>query len=128
LLPRPTWTTPLATPWPSPTTTRELGCRRLLPPAACRPPPAARRLPPAARCLLPPPPAGCCSPEACLACCSPLPAATAGADWPPALPACRYGTHVLLEACRVYGGIRRFLCISTDEVYGDTSVGAHTGG
>lgn len=27
-----------------------------------------------------------------------------------------YGTHVLLEACRVYGGIRRFIAVSTDEV------------
>ena len=27
-----------------------------------------------------------------------------------------YGTHVLLEACHVYGGIRRFVAVSTDEV------------
>jgi GDP-mannose 4,6 dehydratase len=27
-----------------------------------------------------------------------------------------YGTHVLLEATRVYGGIRRFINVSTDEV------------
>ena len=27
-----------------------------------------------------------------------------------------YGTHVLLEACRVYGGIQRFIAVSTDEV------------
>ena len=27
-----------------------------------------------------------------------------------------YGTHVLLEACRVYGSIRRFVAVSTDEV------------
>ena len=27
-----------------------------------------------------------------------------------------FGTHVLLEACRVYGGIRRFIAVSTDEV------------
>ena len=26
-----------------------------------------------------------------------------------------YGTHVLLEACRVYGSIRRFIAVSTDE-------------
>ncbi len=38
--------------------------------------------------------------------------------------ACRYGTHVLLEACRMYRRIRRFICVSTDEVYGDTSLGA----
>lgn len=31
-----------------------------------------------------------------------------------------YGTHVLLEACRVYGGIRRFINVSTDEVYGES--------
>jgi UDP-glucose 4,6-dehydratase len=35
-----------------------------------------------------------------------------------------YGTHVLLEACRVYRRVRRFICVSTDEVYGDTSLGA----
>jgi UDP-glucose 4,6-dehydratase len=34
-----------------------------------------------------------------------------------------YGTHVLLEACRVYGHIRRFINVSTDEVYGETSLG-----
>ena len=34
-----------------------------------------------------------------------------------------YGTHVLLEAARVYGKIRRFIAVSTDEVYGETSVG-----
>ncbi len=27
-----------------------------------------------------------------------------------------YGTHVLLEAARVYGKIRRFINVSTDEV------------
>jgi UDP-glucose 4,6-dehydratase len=31
------------------------------------------------------------------------------------------GTHVLLEACREYGCIRRFLNISTDQVYGEIS-------
>ena len=31
------------------------------------------------------------------------------------------GTHVLLEACRAYGGIRRFVHVSTDEVYGTAS-------
>ena len=40
---------------------------------------------------------------------------------------CSYGTHVLLEACRVYRRIRRFICVSTDEVYGDTSLGAVSG-
>ena len=27
-----------------------------------------------------------------------------------------YGTHVLLESCRMYGKIKRFLNVSTDEV------------
>jgi len=30
------------------------------------------------------------------------------------------GTHVLLESCRLYGGIRRFIHVSTDEVYGES--------
>nr|GEU59628.1 zinc finger, CCHC-type [Tanacetum cinerariifolium] len=30
------------------------------------------------------------------------------------------GTHVLLEACKVSGHIRRFIYVSTDEVYGET--------
>mmetsp|Transcript_37783 Transcript_37783/g.89711 ORF Transcript_37783/g.89711 Transcript_37783/m.89711 type:complete len:362 (-) Transcript_37783:35-1120(-) len=38
-----------------------------------------------------------------------------------------YGTHVLLEACRCYGKIRRFINVSTDEVYGETSLGSETG-
>jgi dTDP-D-glucose 4,6-dehydratase len=38
-----------------------------------------------------------------------------------------YGTHVLLEAARVYGRIRRFIAVSTDEVYGETSVGRDSG-
>ena len=38
-----------------------------------------------------------------------------------------YGTHVLLEAARVYGGIRRFIAVSTDEVYGESSVGREDG-
>ncbi|KAL4437244.1 hypothetical protein ABPG75_004383 [Micractinium tetrahymenae] len=29
-----------------------------------------------------------------------------------------YGTHVLLEACRAYGRVRRFIYVSTDEVFG----------
>ena len=31
------------------------------------------------------------------------------------------GTHTLLEACREYGGIKRFVHISTDEVYGENT-------
>jgi UDP-glucose 4,6-dehydratase len=38
-----------------------------------------------------------------------------------------YGTHVLLEACRMAGTIRRFVNVSTDEVYGETSVGEADG-
>ena len=38
-----------------------------------------------------------------------------------------HGTHVLLEAARVVGTIRRFINVSTDEVYGDTSVGMSEG-
>jgi UDP-glucose 4,6-dehydratase len=38
-----------------------------------------------------------------------------------------YGTHVLLECARVYGGIRRFINVSTDEVYGETSLGKDKG-
>jgi len=38
-----------------------------------------------------------------------------------------YGTHVLLEAARVVGGIRRFIHVSTDEVYGESSVGLEDG-
>jgi len=35
------------------------------------------------------------------------------------------GTHVLLEACREYGAVRRFVYQSTDEVYGgESDVGA----
>jgi len=37
------------------------------------------------------------------------------------------GTHVLLEAARLAGTIRRFIHVSTDEVYGETSVGKDTG-
>lgn len=37
------------------------------------------------------------------------------------------GTHVLLEACRKYGNIRRFINVSTDEVYGETSLGKDEG-
>ena len=38
-----------------------------------------------------------------------------------------YGTHVLLEACRKAGTIRRFINVSTDEVYGETSLGKDKG-
>ena len=31
------------------------------------------------------------------------------------------GTHTLLEACRTYGAIKRFVHISTDEVYGENT-------
>ena len=30
------------------------------------------------------------------------------------------GTHVLLECCRLYGKIERFIHVSTDEVYGES--------
>ncbi|KAH1105599.1 hypothetical protein J1N35_009367 [Gossypium stocksii] len=38
-----------------------------------------------------------------------------------------YGTHVLLEACKVTGQIRRFIHVSTDEVYGETNEDAVVG-
>uniref|UniRef100_M1AA70 UDP-glucose 4,6-dehydratase n=1 Tax=Solanum tuberosum TaxID=4113 RepID=M1AA70_SOLTU len=38
-----------------------------------------------------------------------------------------YGTHVLLEACKVSGQIRRFIHVSTDEVYGETDEDAVVG-
>ncbi|BBN13339.1 UDP-glucose 4,6-dehydratase [Marchantia polymorpha subsp. ruderalis] len=38
-----------------------------------------------------------------------------------------YGTHVLLEACKVTGVIRRFIHVSTDEVYGETEADAIVG-
>ena len=38
-----------------------------------------------------------------------------------------YGTHVLLEACRMSGQIRRFVNVSTDEVYGESSLGREKG-
>ncbi|UPQ99345.1 NAD-dependent epimerase/dehydratase [Chloropicon primus] len=34
-----------------------------------------------------------------------------------------YGTHSLLEVCRVWGRIKRFVNVSTDEVYGEQSFG-----
>lgn len=33
-----------------------------------------------------------------------------------------YGTHVLLEACKVTGRVKRFIHVSTDEVYGETDL------
>jgi UDP-glucose 4,6-dehydratase len=38
-----------------------------------------------------------------------------------------FGTHVLLEAARSHGKIGRFVNVSTDEVYGETSVGLSEG-
>ena len=38
-----------------------------------------------------------------------------------------YGTHVLLESARIYGKIRRFINVSTDEVYGESSLGSEFG-
>ncbi|CAN0913923.1 Trifunctional UDP-glucose 4,6-dehydratase/UDP-4-keto-6-deoxy-D-glucose 3,5-epimerase/UDP-4-keto-L-rhamnose-reductase RHM1 [Linum grandiflorum] len=39
-----------------------------------------------------------------------------------------YGTHVLLEACRLTGGrVKRFIHVSTDEVYGETDEDAVVG-
>ena len=32
------------------------------------------------------------------------------------------GTHTLLESCRIYGHIQRFICVSTDEVYGESMI------
>ncbi|GFZ08211.1 rhamnose biosynthesis 3 [Actinidia rufa] len=33
-----------------------------------------------------------------------------------------YGTHVLLEACKITNRVRRFIHVSTDEVYGETNL------
>jgi dTDP-glucose 4,6-dehydratase len=38
-----------------------------------------------------------------------------------------HGTHVLLEAARKQGKIRRFINVSTDEVYGESSLGKESG-
>jgi UDP-glucose 4,6-dehydratase len=38
-----------------------------------------------------------------------------------------YGTHVLLEACKVTGTVHRFIHVSTDEVYGETEANAIVG-
>lgn len=37
------------------------------------------------------------------------------------------GTHVLLEACRMASNIKRVINVSTDEVYGESSLGAAEG-
>jgi dTDP-D-glucose 4,6-dehydratase len=34
-----------------------------------------------------------------------------------------FGTHVVLEACRMANKIRRVINVSTDEVYGESSLG-----
>jgi UDP-glucose 4,6-dehydratase len=38
-----------------------------------------------------------------------------------------YGTHVLLESARLYGKVQRFINVSTDEVYGEASLGKSEG-
>jgi UDP-glucose 4,6-dehydratase len=38
-----------------------------------------------------------------------------------------YGTHVLLEACKLVGSVKRFIHVSTDEVYGETEADAIVG-
>jgi len=38
------------------------------------------------------------------------------------------GTHNLLECCRVYGRIEKFIHVSTDEVYGEVDSSQHEGG
>ncbi|AGE55724.1 GDP-L-fucose synthase 2 [Acanthocystis turfacea Chlorella virus MN0810.1] len=38
-----------------------------------------------------------------------------------------YGTHVLLECARLYVGVQRFINVSTDEVYGESSLGKAEG-
>ncbi|CAI9787685.1 unnamed protein product [Fraxinus pennsylvanica] len=38
-----------------------------------------------------------------------------------------YGTYVLLEACKSFGQVRRFIHVSTDEVYGETEENAVVG-
>ncbi len=35
-----------------------------------------------------------------------------------------YGTHVLLEACKVIGIVHRFIHVNTDEAYGETEADA----
>ncbi|KAL6985102.1 Rhm1p [Sarracenia purpurea var. burkii] len=38
-----------------------------------------------------------------------------------------YGTHVLLEACKITNRVRRFIHVSTDEVYGETDLDTDVG-
>ncbi|KAI4316202.1 hypothetical protein L6164_024205 [Bauhinia variegata] len=38
-----------------------------------------------------------------------------------------YGTHVILEACRVTNCVKRFIHVSTDEVYGETDLETDVG-
>ncbi|KAE9599444.1 putative UDP-glucose 4,6-dehydratase [Lupinus albus] len=38
-----------------------------------------------------------------------------------------YGTHVLLEGCRVTNLVKRFIHVSTDEVYGETKLDTNVG-
>ncbi|CAL0323108.1 unnamed protein product [Lupinus luteus] len=38
-----------------------------------------------------------------------------------------YGTHVLLEGCRVTNQVKRFIHVSTDEVYGETKLDTNVG-
>ncbi|KAH9798599.1 trifunctional UDP-glucose 4,6-dehydratase/UDP-4-keto-6-deoxy-D-glucose 3,5-epimerase/UDP-4-keto-L-rhamnose-reductase RHM1 [Citrus sinensis] len=38
-----------------------------------------------------------------------------------------YGTHVLLEACKLTGQVKRFIHVSTDEVYGETDMESDIG-
>src|SRR5699024_10296943 len=35
------------------------------------------------------------------------------------------GTHSLIEACRVYGKVKKFIHMSTDEVYGEADNDSH---
>jgi UDP-glucose 4,6-dehydratase len=37
-----------------------------------------------------------------------------------------YGTHILLECCRIYGKITKFIHMSTDEVYGESMLNDDT--
>ena len=76
---------------------------------------------------------GRCAAPACMGAAARLHAATAHAPPTPDPPLpCRahtrrYGTHVLLECSRLYGKIRRFINVSTDEVYGESSLGKTEG-
>ena len=57
-----------------------------------------------------------------------LPLTTPTSAVPPSpCPPRSYGTHVLLECARLYGKIQRFINVSTDEVYGESSLGKTEG-